>query len=142
MKKIIIAIAMLFTAFGAHASKFVSNSGESMDEFVVRNARSIELIGLKANSEVCGAIVMRDGLFSLEIITNGSNIQCTVSHEPDATLIHTHLPYMGTRFSPADYSHRGYMIRNGSICYNDGERGTEVSVTRYGRKSGYYCATQ
>ena len=142
MNKIIIGIAMFFAAFGAHASQFVSNSGESMDEFVVRNARSIELIGLKENSEVCGAIVMRDGLFSLEIITKGSNIQCTVSHDPDATLIHTHLPYMGTRFSTADYSHPGYMIRNGVICYNEGQRGSEVTVTKYGRRSGSTCAAQ
>lgn len=147
MKKFIAVVALMLAPISANASgsssaAYQSNSGESMDEFVVRSARAIELIGLRANAEVCGAITSSDGIYHLTISTKLSNIQCTVEHDANATLIHTHLPYMGARFSPADYSHRGYMIRNGVICYNEGERGTEVTVTKYGRRNSSTCADQ
>lgn len=147
MKKIIAAVVLMAIssiafASGSAISSWASLDGETMDEFVVRNSRAIEASGLRQNAEVCGSIVEEDGKYRLELITKGSNIQCTISHDEKSTLIHTHLPYKGTRFSPADYTHRGYMIRNGVICYNDGSRGTEVTVTKYGRRSGSTCASQ
>lgn len=146
MKKLITAVVLMISSSTAQASSsaitYSSNVDESIDEFVVRSARSIESIGLRANSEVCGAITTVNGIHYLSISTKLSNIQCTVEHDANATLIHTHLPYMGARFSPADYAHRGYMIRKGIICYNDGEIGSEVTVTKYGRRNGSICAAQ
>lgn len=135
-------IGLLIAASSLIAGSYESQPAETMDQFIVRNARSIETIGLRANAEVCGAITFDGSKYSLRIETKKSNIQCTVEHSENDVLIHTHLPYMGARFSPADYSHPGYMIRNGVICYNDGERGTEVVVTKYGRRSGGACQAQ
>lgn len=135
-------IGLILAAGVALAGSYQSESGETMDEFMVRNARSIEAAGLRASAEVCGSIKRDGDRYTLEILTKGSNVQCSIKHGQSETLVHTHLPYMGTRFSPADYSHPGYMIRNGVICYNDGERGTEVTVTKYGRRNGTTCAAQ
>lgn len=123
----------------AQAASFDSQPGQTMDQFVVSIARKLELIGKAANAEACGAIITTSTGYTVSIHT-GNVVRCTVAHDADAVLVHTHLPYMGTRFSPADYSHPGYMIRNGVICYNAGERGTEAIVTASGRRGGSACA--
>lgn len=135
-------IGLIFAASVVMVGSYHSEHGEAMDEFIIRNARSIEASGLRSNAEVCGSIKRDGDRYTLDIITKGSNIQCSITHGNGETLVHTHLPYMGTRFSPADYSHPGYMIRNGVICYNDGARGAEVTVTKYGRRNGSTCAAQ
>ena len=144
MVKIIALILMLIPLFAKAESTYLytetSVAGETMDAFVVRIARSLEMEGQRKNAEVCGAIKNIDGRYTLTLNYKQDNIQCTVSHGPEDVLIHTHLPYMGARFSPADYSHKGYMVRNGVICYNDGAEGTEVIVSRSGRKPGSKCA--
>lgn len=144
MVKIIALILMLIPLCAKAESTYLytetSAAGESMDAFVVRIARSIEMEGQRKNAEVCGAIKSFDGRYSLSLSYKQDNIQCTVSHGQGDVLIHTHLPYMGARFSPADYSHKGYMVRNGVICYNDGAEGTEAIVSRTGRKPGSKCA--
>lgn len=126
----------------AATASYESYPSETVDQFIVRNARSIEAIGIRENAEVCGAIILDGDRYRLTVSTKKSNIQCTVEHSEEDILIHTHLPYMGMRFSPADYSHPGYMIRNGVICYNSGERGTEVTITKYGRRNGGMCEAQ
>lgn len=141
----IIAAILLALSFSASAESTylyteVSQPGETMDAFVVRIARKAEIEGKKANAEVCGAISEQDGRYKVSMQTKGNNIQCTVTHSASDYLIHTHLDYMGSRFSPADYSHKGFMVRNGVVCFNDGSAGSEKIITKSGRKAGSKCA--
>ena len=136
----LVLVIALFYAQPARAATYEAKPGETADAFVLRIARSVEMEGVRLNAEVCGAIKTRDGVHVLETGSKGDNIQCTVTHNAGELLVHTHLPYMGTRFSPADYTHAGYMIRNGRVCFNDGERGTEAIVTKSGRRPGSACA--
>lgn len=143
MKKIALAflMGMAFTASAESTYLYteVSQPGETLDAFVVRIARKAEMESRKANAEVCGAISEQDNRYQVSMQTKGSNIQCTVAHSDSDYLIHTHLDYMGSRFSPADYSHKGYMVRNGVVCFNDGKVGSEAIVTNNGRKGGSKC---
>lgn len=115
------------------------HSGETMDELVVRAARSLEMLGKRKNAEVCGTIAQAGDAYQLTVTSIGSNVHCSVRSTAGTVLFHTHVDYMGSRFSPADYAVPGYMIRNGRICWQSG-RGTEVVVTRYGRRDGGACA--
>lgn len=123
----------------AQATTFDSAPGQTVDQFVLSIARKLELIGKAANAEACGAITATATGYTVTIHT-GNVVRCTVAHDADALLVHTHLPYMGARFSPADYSHPGYMVRNGVVCFNAGELGTEAIVTGSGRRGGSACA--
>lgn len=136
---ILLALSFSVSAEPTYLYTEVSQPGETMDAFVVRIARAAEIQGKKANAEVCGAISEVNGLYKVSMQTKGNNIQCTVRHADSDYLIHTHLDYMGSRFSPADYSHKGYMVRNGVVCFNDGKVGSEAIVTKSGRKGGSKC---
>lgn len=105
--------------------------GETRDDFVVRIApRAVEHTA-KLRSEVCGEIIMVDGVYSLTITTDNRPTACdiTMSGQADTVTFHTHPARTDVRgFSDLDYKHPGYVAFEDRLRFQAG-RLKDVSLS-------------
>jgi len=120
----------------------VSKAGESLDEFARRISRKAVQVSEGKSHEICGAFVPTGSGWTITMVLGTNNVHCQLVTEDDAIIFHTHLEYVASRFSPADYAMPGYMANEGKLCYQEG-LGTEVTITRTGKRlPGSTCAAQ
>lgn len=137
--------------------EFTSQPGESKDAFVTRVAKPLLAWTVANEMEACGAIAEKDGLYSIILTTQNSQLRCdAIAVYRGWTFIqetlHSHVQKLRITitartaalskgrnmegdlfriqdgYSPADYkAGAGYLVNNGQLLYQHG-KGTQRVV--------------
>lgn len=133
----IIAAILLALSFSASAEPTylyteVSQSGETMDEFMVRIAPKAVEYTLKNSLEVCGMIEKDGNEMKLNIFTDHKNNSCTIPVPSNSAGItfHTHPSRNSFKFHGKDFNVKGYLGTARGVRYQEG-KGTERFVGRF-----------
>lgn len=122
--KIITAILLALSFSASSESTYlymeVSQSGETMDEFVVRISARANEHTKATGHEVCGAIRDDGDFLKIEMTSSGRNDECELPGDTKV-YFHTHPINQGMGFSAGDYVRPGYLSTLAGIKFQDGK---------------------
>lgn len=104
--------------------------GMSLDDFAKSIRKRVSRLGHRESAEVCGAFYQRGGVYGVELVTSGRDMECVMDTPADFTgvTIHTHPVTSPGLFSEHDYNAgEGYLVLKG-VLYHQRGKGTARRV--------------